>query len=171
MIAARRAAWNPALQRALEHCTALRKPLVVFEPLAIDYPWASERLHAFVLDGMRDNTRSFATRGVRYYPYVEQKKGEAAALLSVLAARACVVVTDDYPCFILPQVVSAAAARLPALLEAVDGNGLLPLRASEKAYPSAAHFRRFMQRRVARDLADAPVATPLAGISLPDAPH
>lgn len=170
MIAARRAAWNPALERALEHCAELRKPLVVLEPLGIDYPWASERLHAFVLDGMRDNARSFAARGVRYYPYVEPEKGAAAGLLRALAARACVVVTDEYPCFVLPRLVSAAAKQAPALLEAVDGNGLLPLRAAEKAFPSAAHFRRFMQRRVARDLADAPRANPLDEISLPDAP-
>ena len=100
----------------------------------------------------------------------EAEKGAAAGLLRSLAARACVIVTDDYPCFVVPRLVSAAATRVSALLEAVDANGLLPLKSAEKAYSSAAHFRRFMQRRVARDLADAPLANPLDGINLPDAP-
>lgn len=170
MIAARRPAWNAALQRAIEHSVAFRKPLVVFEPLRLDYPWASERLHAFVLDGMRGNARAFDRQGIYYYPYVEPERGAARGLLDALATRACVVVTDDYPCFFLPRMVAAAAARARVLLEAVDTNGLLPLRAAGKAYPSAAHFRRFVQRRVARDLADAPLADPLQGVRLPRRP-
>ena len=52
MIAARRTRWNFALQRAVERCVELGKPLVILEPLDVDYPWASDRLHHFVLDGM-----------------------------------------------------------------------------------------------------------------------
>ena len=59
MIAARRAGWNFGLQRAVEHATALRKPLMVFEPLRVDHRWASARFHQFVVDGMRDNARAF----------------------------------------------------------------------------------------------------------------
>ena len=33
----------------------LRRPLVVLEALRCGYPWASDRLHRFVLDGMADN--------------------------------------------------------------------------------------------------------------------
>lgn len=170
MIAARRPIWNAALQRALEHCVHLRKPLVVFEPLRLDYPWASERLHAFVLDGMRDNARAFQRRGVLYYPYVEPAVGAGKRLLDAFASRACLVVTDDFPCFFLPAMVAAAAERASVAMEGVDGNGLLPLRAAGKAYSSAAHFRRFMQQRIARDLAEAPRANPFDGIDLPDAP-
>src|SRR5271163_2423524 len=71
MIASRRLAYNFALDRALEHSRELRKPLVIFEALRCGYPWASGRLHRFVLDGMAHNARVCATRGVRYYPYVE----------------------------------------------------------------------------------------------------
>ena len=54
MISSRRLHWNFALDRALEHCAELGKPLVVFEALRIGYQWASDRLHRFVLDGMAD---------------------------------------------------------------------------------------------------------------------
>jgi len=54
MIASRRLAFNFALDRALEHCRQLRKPLAILEALRCDYPWASERLHRFVIDGMAE---------------------------------------------------------------------------------------------------------------------
>ena len=38
----------------------LGKPLVIFEPLRVRYRWASDRLHRFVIEGMRDNSHAFA---------------------------------------------------------------------------------------------------------------
>ncbi len=127
MIANRRTRSNFALERAVEHVAELGKPLLVLEPLRVDYPYASERIHAFVMEGMRDNEAAFAKAGVRYFPYVEPEVGAGRGLLEALAARACVVITDDWPSFFLPQMVDAAAARLPVRLEAVDACGLLPL--------------------------------------------
>src|SRR5690348_15918338 len=99
MIAARRTSWNFALDRAIAHAAALGKPLVVFEALEVDYPWASERLHRFVLDGMRDNAAAFRPTPITYFPYVEPRAGEGRGLLEALSRSACVVVTDDFPCF------------------------------------------------------------------------
>jgi deoxyribodipyrimidine photo-lyase len=42
----------------------------VLEALRCDYPWASDRLHQFVLGGMADNQAAFARTDVLYYPYV-----------------------------------------------------------------------------------------------------
>src|SRR5262245_44161582 len=80
MVAARRARANFALQRAVELAEELARPLVVFEALRVDHPWASDRLHAFVLQGMADNARAFARTGVRYFPYVEATPGEGRGL-------------------------------------------------------------------------------------------
>ena len=59
MIAARRPVSNFALDRAIAWARHLGQPLVVLEALRVDYPWASDRLHRFVLDGMRDNALAF----------------------------------------------------------------------------------------------------------------
>ena len=75
MITNRRLRYNFALDRALEHCRALGKPLVILEALRVGYPWASDRLHRFVMDGMRENARFCEERGVRYFAYVEQAAG------------------------------------------------------------------------------------------------
>jgi deoxyribodipyrimidine photo-lyase len=164
MIAARRTTWSFALDHALAHARVLQRPLVVLEPLRIGYPWASDRMHAFVLAGMRDNAAAFAKAGITYLPYIERAANEGRGLVAELAKRACLVVTDEQPGFFLPRMVAAAAAQLPIKLETVDGNGLLPLRESDRAYPSAALFRRHLQKTIAPHLAIAPRAAPLAKV-------
>ena len=144
MVANRRRHHNASLERAAEWCTDLGKPLVVLEALRCGYPWASDRLHGFVLDGMRVNQRDFDVPGVRYYPFVEQELGQGRGLLERLARHAAVVITDDYPCFFLPRMISAAARRLPVRLEAVDSNGLWPMRATSRVFTVAHSFRRHL---------------------------
>jgi len=167
MIAARRSRYNFGLQRAAEWARRLGRPLVVLEALRAGHPWASARLHRFVLDGMADNARRFAAAGVLYHPYVEPAAGHGKGLLEALAARAAVVVTDEFPCFFLPRMVSAAARQVSVLLEQVDSNGLLPLRAAERAHPTARSFRLFLQRNLRPHLEDFPAADPLKGAGLP----
>jgi len=166
MTAFRRPFHNFALQRAVEWAVELRKPLVVLEALRCDYPFASDRLHRFVLDGMADHARHFVDYPVLYHPYMETASQAGRGLLEALAERACLIVADDSPVFFLPRMVAAAAARVPVLLEAVDANGILPLRAADRAFPTAYAFRRFLQKTLLGHLLDVPVANPLAGVHL-----
>src|SRR5580704_13668709 len=112
MIAFRRARWNFALDRAIEWARELKKPLCVLDALRCDYRWASDRIHRFAMQGMADNARAFAETRVLHLGYVEPSAGAGRGLLEALAERACVVVTDDYPCFFLPRMVRAAAKKL-----------------------------------------------------------
>lgn len=166
MIAARRPAWNFALDRAIAWAEALRRPLLIFEPLRVDYPWASDRIHAFVVEGMRDNAAAFAGSPALYYPYVEPHAGASSGLLSALAARACLVVTDEFPCFFLPQMVAAVAGRLDVKLEAVDGTGILPLRSTPRSYTAAVHFRRHVQKELRSHLMQVPSPNPFLKVGL-----
>lgn len=167
MIAARRTRRNFGLELAVEHAVRLRRPLVVLEALRTGYRWASERHHRFVLDGMADNADAFARRPVLYHPFVERTEGSGSGLLEALARDAAVVVTDEFPCFFLPRMVEAAASRLDVLLEAVDSNGLLPLRAASQVYPTAYAFRRFLQKTLPDHLDAFPAEDPLEGVELP----
>jgi len=167
MVASRRLTYNFALDRALEHCRELKKPLVIFEALRCDYPWASDRFHRFVLDGMADNAAVCAKHGILYYPYVEPAPGHSRGLLEALAAEACLVVTDDFPAFFLPRMLEAAAKKLLVLLEAVDSNGLLPVRVAAQAFPRAFDFRRFLQKELPENLSEPPAADPLSGPAQP----
>jgi deoxyribodipyrimidine photo-lyase len=170
IIAARRAAHSFALDRAVAIARELKRPLVVLEALRAGYPHASDRLHRFIADGMAANAAAFAAAGVRYHPYVEPRHGDGEGLLAALAARACAVVTDDFPTFFLPRMVAAAGARLAVQLEAVDGNGLLPMRAAGRAFPTAFAFRAFLQGELPAHLAAFPSPHPFRGPALAPAP-
>jgi deoxyribodipyrimidine photo-lyase len=167
MTAARRPFYNFGLERAVLHATELHRPLLVLEALRAGYEWASDRIHAFVIDGMRENAEHFAKRNVTYYPYVEPAHGEGAGLVDALAARASVVVTDDYPCFFLPRMIAAFAARSPVLVERVDSNGLFPIAATERVFTRAHSFRRFLQKSLLPHLGEWPAVDPLARADLP----
>jgi len=167
MTAARRAGANFALQHAAETATRLGKPLIVLEPLRCDYPWASDRLHAFVLQGMADNADAFARLPVTYYPYLEPAAGAGRGLVAALAAHSCAIVTDDWPCFFLPAMIDAAARQVNVKLEAVDGNGLYPLRAVQRAFHTAASFRIHLHKSLRPHLFEFPLQSPLAGRDLP----
>jgi deoxyribodipyrimidine photo-lyase len=164
MIASRRVEDNFALQQAAWWAAALGLPLVVFEAVRCDYPWASDRLHAFLLQGMADNAAACRAAGVRYVAYVEPTPGHGRGLLAALAAAAAVVVTDDFPAFFLPRMVAAAGASLSRRLEAVDSNGLLPMRATDTVFPTAYAFRRYLQKTLPGHLDAVPVRAPLAAL-------
>lgn len=163
-VMARRTTWSFALEHAVETAHALGRPLVVLEALRAGYPWASDRLHRFALDGMADDAAAYARAGVEHLAYVEPAPGAGAGLLETLAARACCVITDEFPEFFLPRMLAAAGRKLAALgtpLVAVDGNGLLPLRTAGRAWPTAPHFRRMLQRELPEHLGWFPAPEPL----------
>src|SRR3954469_4416058 len=167
MTAYRRAGWNFALERAVRCAERLRRPLVVLEALRCDYPWASERLHRFVVEGMRDNAAAFARKPALYYAYVEPSPGAGKGLLAALARDACVVIGDDYPAFMLPHMLQAAAKQIGCRFERVDSNGLLPMRSTQRVFTRAVDFRRHLQKELAPWLEQMPQADPFARRKLP----
>ncbi|MCA9856536.1 MAG: deoxyribodipyrimidine photolyase, partial [Dehalococcoidia bacterium] len=167
MTASRRTRYNFGLQRAVELATELDRPLVVLEALRVGYRWASDRLHQFVIEGMRDNAAALEGTPARYYPYVEPEAGAGSGLVEALAAQACAVVADDYPAFFLPRMLDAAARKLSVRFEVVDGNGLFPMWDATQTFSSAYQFRRTLQRELPGHLDARPLADPLAGTSLP----
>ena len=166
MIATRRATYNFSLDRAVAWAKALRVPIVVLEALRVDYPWASDRLHRFVLDGMRSNRAAFSRSPALYYPYVEREPGDGRGLVAALGSRAAVVVTDDYPCFFLPHMVQAAGRRLDVRLELVDSNGIVPLAAPGRWFAAAVHFRRYLQKSFRDHIRLRPASRPFQGTRL-----
>jgi deoxyribodipyrimidine photo-lyase len=146
MQAYRRLDRNHALDHAAALARELRRPLVVYEGLRMDYPWASRRLHRFVLEGMGANAARAAELGLAYWPFVEGPGQPARGLLRRLAAASCAVVTDDHPCFVAPAQTAALARAIDVPLLAVDGDGVLPVSVLGPAASAAAHFRHRVHR-------------------------
>jgi deoxyribodipyrimidine photo-lyase len=166
MIAARRSKWNFGLQRAVDWAMELKKPLLILEALRASYHWNSDRFHAFVIQGMADNYRELANYPVTYYPYLEPEVGRERGLLKELASRACLVVTDDFPCFFLPRMIQAAARMIGVRFELIDSNGLYPMRDTDRVFSRAFDFRRHLQKTILPHLQQQPKANPLAGCKL-----
>jgi deoxyribodipyrimidine photo-lyase len=167
MTAFRRTTWNYALDRAIGLGRELGKPILVLEALRAGYPWASARFHHFVIQGMVDNRDRCRRAGIAYFPYVEPVVGAGKGLLGALASQASAIVTDDFPGFFYPRMLAAAARKVGVRLEAVDSNGLLPMRSATKAFTAAYHFRRYLHQELPDHFDSFPEPDPLAGHGLP----
>jgi len=167
MTATRRLERNYALDHAAHLAETLQKPLLIFEAVSAEYRWACDRHHQAIIDGMLEHERALASKAVGYFPYVEPKPGAGSGLLSALATAACAVITDDSPVFGTPRLLEAAARLEGVRVEAVDSCGLLPLRATERVFSAAYHFRRFLHKELPAHLGDMPAADSLSGLRIP----
>jgi deoxyribodipyrimidine photo-lyase len=59
-------------------------------------------------------------------------------------------------------MVEAAADVVPVRLEAIDGNGLLPMAAADRVHATAYAFRRYLQKTLPDRLEEMPLEEPLA---------
>ncbi len=123
----KRAAHNHALNYAVELANDLGLPLVVYEGLKYYYPWANGRLHTFILEGVNEKRAVLASKGIRYLFYLQRDERAPRDTVERLARDAAALVTDDFPCFIVPEHNQIIAARVEIPVFAVDANGLIPL--------------------------------------------
>lgn len=91
-----RAHENPALDVAI--CLARQNglPLLVYHGLCETYPYASDRHHAFMLQGARDVQREMSDRGIAYHFHL-QRQGSRGPHLRDLTRRAAFLVTEEMP--------------------------------------------------------------------------
>ena len=165
MTAARRPRFNHALDRSAAWAKALGKPLVVVEALGLAHRWASARFHSFIIQGMACNAEAFAQAGVQYIPYVERGSGSSKGMIESLTSKAAIVITDDWPCFITPKIVSALGRKSSVHVEAVDGAGLLPVSSVPKVFSRAFHFRNWHKKNIDQHLDRLSKKNPLTGLS------
>jgi deoxyribodipyrimidine photo-lyase len=123
----RRADDNAALAYAVERANELGVPCLVYEGLRPDHPHASDRTHRFVLEGARDTAARLEERGIAHAFFLPRTAAEARGVVAKLAARARLVVSDDFPSFVIPAHNTAAAARAPCAFVVVDDCAVVPM--------------------------------------------
>ncbi len=123
---------NHSLIWAIRKANELKLPLVVYEGLKYYYPWASDRIHTFILEGVEEKRREFEKVGIRYLFYLQQDAGSPTNTVAKLAREAALVVTDDFPCFIIPEHNRRVAERAEIAVHAVDSNGVIPMSKFDK---------------------------------------
>ena len=168
----RRIQYNFALEEAINFANQLGKPLLIYEGLQCDYPWSCDRFHHFLMEGMHENATDLRNGGFNYHPYLESEPGEGKGLVRALSERACVLITDHFPVFIIRKHNEYLGSTFPIPYISVDSNGLIPLGISTKAPYSAYEFRRLMQKYFIEAFENPPQKNPLtklknrAGIKL-----
>ena len=118
---------NHALEAAIALGNRLRLPVVCYHALRPDYPHASDRLHAFVLQGLDELGAAMRARGVPYWLELPRNARQHVPRLARLGKRAAAVVSDWFPAFIIPGHLRGAAKALEIPLVAVDGSCVVPM--------------------------------------------
>ncbi len=138
MQASQRAAWNHALEFAIDEANRLRLPVVACFGLTDGFPDANWRHYAFMLEGLAGTQQELAARGVQLV--VRRQSPPLAAL--ELAADAAMVVTDRGYLRIQRQWRREMADRSPCRVVQVESDVVVPVEtASAKDEWSAATLR------------------------------
>ena len=124
-----RAEQNWALTAAIEEANRLDLPLVAYQSLEPVSPSDNDRIYRFVLEGVAELPDRFARRGIRYHFYSCRRDEPQEDPLHHLAHRAALILTDDFPAFVVPERSQRLAAWVDVPVLAVDGNGIVPLAA------------------------------------------
>lgn len=128
----KRTSRNHALTWAIRKANELKMPLVVYEGLKYYYPWASDRLHTFILEGIEEKRREFERLGIKYIFFLQKDESSPKNTVAKLAKDAALIVTDDFPCFIIPGHNRRIAERAEIAVHAVDSNGVIPMSKFDK---------------------------------------
>ena len=106
-----RAEENPTLDAAIALGNDYALPVVVLH--AVDrYPYASHRLHRFILEASQDLERGVRARGLRFVRWIGREGRGAVDVVARLAGRAAAVVLDDAPTLVTRAYADALAQQL-----------------------------------------------------------
>jgi deoxyribodipyrimidine photo-lyase len=130
------------LDAAIRLGNALKLPVLVYHGLREDYPFASDRLHRFVLGASRDVARGCAKRGSACVQYVDRPAKREKGLVYRLASQAAALVLEDQPAFVAQWQAERVAAKSGTAVFAVNAACLVPPAALEQGVGTASAFRR-----------------------------
>jgi deoxyribodipyrimidine photo-lyase len=142
----RRADGNHALAYAVERANELELPVLFYEGLTYSYPYANDRLHTFILEGVPETERRLKPLGIGYIFYLRRRSSDPNDVLYRLAADAAMVVTDDYPVFITPGHNSSVAGKIGVAYHAVDSSCIVPMNCFQKKEYAAYTIRPKIHR-------------------------
>lgn len=148
----RRTESNHALEFAATRANALGLPLLVYEGLTCTYPFASDRFHTFLLEAVPETSRRLSQRGIGYLFHLRRRRADPNNALYLLAERAALVVTDDYPVFIPREHNRSVPAKIGLPFIAVDSSCVVPMRLFEKKEYGAYTLRPKLHRLLAAHL-------------------
>jgi len=140
-----RARENPALDVAISLASTFDLPLLVYQGLCEHYPYASDRHHAFILQGARDVHQNLAARGIRSVFHL-QHRGNRGPHLKELVSGASVMVTELMPVEPILGWLERLSATTTTPILSVDTACVVPMPLVQRPYDRAYHFRDATKR-------------------------
>ena len=142
----RRVRSNHALAHAVELANRECLPVLFYEGLTCSYPYANDRFHTFVLEGVPDTATRLEKLGIGYVFHLRRRRSDLDDAFYRLAKHAAAVVTDDYPVFIARTHNKGVPAKLDIPFYAVDSSCIVPMAAFEKQEYGAYTIRPKIKR-------------------------
>ena len=133
---------NPVIDAAIRLSNELRLPVLIYHGLREDYPFASDRLHRFILGASRDLARGCGERRIACVQHVDRASRREKGLVYRLADRAAAIVLEDQPTFVARWQSERVASRTGAAVFTVNTACLVPPTALEQGVGTTAAFRR-----------------------------
>jgi deoxyribodipyrimidine photo-lyase len=137
----RRADANHALSFAVDLANQSNLPVLVYEGLTCSYPFANDRFHTFLLEGVPDTERRLRELGIGYVFYLRRTRSDPNNSLYELAKDAAAVVTDDYPTFVARSHNRSVPSKLQIPYYAVDSSCIVPMSRIEQQQYAAYAMR------------------------------
>ncbi len=117
---------NWALRFATLEADRLGLPLLIHHGLDPSYPYASDRVHTFVLQGARELASRARDLGLTYRFALRRRRDDDRRVVDRIAARAALVVTDLYPSAGVLDRTLRFADRVACRVVMVDSVGTTP---------------------------------------------
>lgn len=141
LMQALRAEENPALDAAIALGNDRGLPVVVVHALENRYPYASHRIHRFILEASGELGPGVEARGLRFVRWVRRAGESEVDLVARLAERAAAVVCDDVPTFVTREYADALAERLDRAVLGVDACCAVPMNGFDRPLRTTKAFR------------------------------
>jgi deoxyribodipyrimidine photo-lyase len=137
-----RAPDNPVIDAAIRLGNAWGLPVLVYHGVREDYPYASDRLHRFILGASRDLEAGCARRGLACVQFVDRVAKREKGLVYRLATGAAAVVLEDQPAFVAQWQSQRFAGKTDAAVLAVNAACVVPPLALDQGVGTTSAFRR-----------------------------
>lgn len=121
-----RAHDNPVVDAAVHLGNALGLPVLIYHGIREDYPYASDRLHRFILGASVDLAAGCRERGLTCVQHVDRAERREKGLVHRLAAEAATVVLEDQPTYVARWQAERVATRARVAVVAVNAACLVP---------------------------------------------
>ena len=132
---------HPTIDAAVALGNRLGLPVLVYHGLRDDYPYASARLHRFILGASRAMAQTLAKRGIACAQHVDREGHRERGLVYRLASQAAAVFVDEHATFVAAMQAKNFASRADVLTVAVDATRLVPFRALSGGLHATNNFR------------------------------